>query len=137
MQENSNQENSLPKDFYVKLRNTPDMEEKIDYIYAALKSQKRMRYFWLLLKILFFVSIIYFLIYMPPEVKWDLGKKVQDVFTQKIVEISQPIIQETLKNTQWWVMNQENIDATLENPRVNELLEKFKQQKQLEKSLTP
>jgi hypothetical protein len=39
---NEHKDEKLPKDFYVKLRNSPDMEEKIDYIYATLKRQRRL-----------------------------------------------------------------------------------------------
>ena len=63
------EEKKLQKDFYVKLRNSPDTNEKIDYIYATLKRQQRWKYIRMALRILLILAVGYFIIYLPPETK--------------------------------------------------------------------
>lgn len=123
---NEHKDEKLPKDFYVKLRNSPDMEEKIDYIYATLKRQRRVWYFKLMLRLLLIAWVVYFMIYLPQETKGQISQKFQEILSQKVSQISQPIIDQTLQNIEKSQESQEVIDATLQNERVNQLLEKYK-----------
>jgi hypothetical protein len=66
------------------------------------------------------------MIYLPPETKGQISQKFQEILSQKVSQISQPIIDQTLQNIEKSQESQEVIDATLQNERVNQLLEKYK-----------
>lgn len=119
------EEVKMQKDFYVKLRNTPDTEEKIDYIYKTLKRQRRFAFVKIFFRILLIVLVLYVLFYMPPETKGKMLQQFQDILVERISKISQPIVDESLKNMTEQ-SSQENIDVLLENKRIHELMDQYK-----------
>lgn len=119
------EEVKMQKDFYVKLRNTPDTEEKIDYIYKTLKRQRRLLFVKIFFRILLISFVLYVLFYMPPETKGKMLQQFQDILVERISKISQPIVDESLKNMTEQ-SSQENIDVLLENKRIHELMDQYK-----------
>ena len=119
------EEVKMQKDFYVKLRNTPDTEEKIDYIYKILKRQRRFAFVKIFFRILLITLVLYVIFYMPPETKGKMLQQFQQILVERISKISQPIVDESLKNMTEQ-SSQENIDVLLENKRIHELMDQYK-----------
>lgn len=100
MQENDflNIENELISTKNIRIWNWPTLDEKIDFIYKELKSQKRNSRIKLFIKI-FIIAIIYYTIfvYLPtlPQEKTDNYKKIAtDFISNRVSTIAMPIVQD-------------------------------------------
>lgn len=100
MQENDilNLENEINSTKNIRIWNHPTLEEKIDYIYNELKSQKRNARIKLMLKIFLIIAIYYFIVmYLPtlPQEKIEWYKKqATDFISTQVSSIATPIVQD-------------------------------------------
>jgi len=93
-------------------------EEKIDYIFKELKSQKR----WRIWKITFKLLIILFWIYIYMNfIQWINKDKIIKDFSNTIWEIVAPIAENIVNN----MIKEQNIDTNNISPEMIEQLKKL------------
>lgn len=77
-------------------------EEKIDYIYNYIKSEKRNRILKVILKILIIVGLIYWSQYLIKNV-WE--EQIKKTISTQIWDITEPIIQDLVTDLDQWSVN--------------------------------
>lgn len=99
-------------------------DEKIDYIYKYIKSEKRNRIFKLIFKILIIIAIFYGSQYLIQNV-WE--EQIKKTMSEQIWDITEPIIRNMVSDLESWNVNwidREKIQKILkDNPA---LLDNFK-----------
>lgn len=71
-------------------------EEKIDYIFKELKSQKKTRFFKIFFRIFIFLGIIIFYFYILPNLDKE---KIMWTISDYVIDISKPMVEELVKET--------------------------------------
>ena len=103
-------------------------EDKIDYIFKELKSQKRAR----ILKTIFRLVVIWFIIYIYVNfIHWLNQEEIMKTITSTISDIAKPITQDLVndminnntKSIDTWNLQNSLLDQLKNNP---DLLNKFK-----------
>lgn len=99
-------------------------EEKIDYIFKHIKSEKRNRIFKILFKILLIIVVFYGSQYLIKKIWAD---QIQKTISEQIWEITAPIVKDLVKDLDissvWWINKDKITELIKENP---ELLDNFK-----------
>ena len=129
MQENDilnieNKEENITSTSKIKIWNHPTLEEKIDFIYNELKSQKRNYRIKLMLKIFIIIAIYYFIVmYLPrlPKEKIDWYKKqVTDFISTQVSNIATPIVQNI---TNKMIKDMSSWEVKVDDNTINKVLE--------------
>lgn len=100
MQENDilNYENEINSTKNIRIWNQPTLEEKIDFMYNELKSQKRNSRLKIFFKVFIIIAIYYFIVmYLPtlPQEKIEWYKKqATDFISTQVSSIATPIVQD-------------------------------------------
>ena len=99
-------------------------EEKINYIYNHIKTEKRNRIFKIFFKITIIFTIFYWSQYIINNV-WQ--EKIQTIVTKQISDITVPIIKDLVKDLEKSSVDWINSDMLMDTIRNNpELLNKIK-----------
>lgn len=97
----------------IKISSTPSFEEKIDYIYNSLKADKRNKRIKNFIKIIVLLILVYWVYFYLPslaaEKKDEYKQKVTTFLSKNISEfiwpIVQNVVQDTVKNMDFWIWN--------------------------------
>ena len=99
-------------------------EEKIDYIFNHIKSDKRNRILKIIFKILLIIALFYWSQYLIKNI-WK--EQIQKTISSQIWEITAPIVKDLVKDLDtssvWWISKDKITELLKENPW---LLDNFK-----------
>jgi len=87
------------------MSDTSSFEEKVDYIYKELKSQKKARYLNFLFKFFIIIILIYWVMNIN---KWLQNKTISNKISTTIWTIIKPIVSDLIKNMDLNTIYQEN-----------------------------
>lgn len=111
---------------WVRIGNGPTLEEKIDYIYAHLKAQKRNSRIKLFLKIFVIIAIYYFVVMIYPTIPKEkiegIKSDVSKMISTQVSSLAKPIIEDITKDMvkDMWAETTE-----VSSSKVDELLKKY------------
>lgn len=90
-------------------------EEKIDYIYKELKSQKRSRVFGLILKLFVVLGVVYFFVYILPQLDtdWIINQAI-NIITDLVRPITENLLKSLMDTNAWSTWDQSSLNNILE-----------------------
>lgn len=111
---------------WVRIGNGPTLEEKIDYIYAHLKAQKRNARIKLFLKIFIVIAIYYFVVMIYPTIPQEkiegVKSDISKMISTQVSSLAKPIIEDITKDM---VKDMWTETTEVSPSKVDELLKKY------------
>lgn len=100
-----------------------ELEDKINYIYAHIKAEKRNAIIKILFKFALLATFIYgiffYLPQLPQEVKDEYAKTISSAVTQKVSDVVTPVVQDVSQSIVKDMQTQSQDPKVIENATLN------------------